>query len=181
MSQSLRHGAQPPTRVESRRNTFAVLACIGVLLLSAGCSRGTDSPQAPPIAPGVAGVAGTAALASSKSCKLFTRREITEALGESVGEGADWGLASMGCEWSAGEDRAVQAIVVPDPEYWENLAKSEGGEALSGLGEESFVAPWLGSFRAGALTPQGSVYVMSPKRDLSVALLRKAVERAPGL
>lgn len=179
MSQSL----LPPRSVESPRMRIAVLAWISVLLLSAGCSRGPDAPQAQtavtagPIAPGASSPLATS---SSNTCNLFSRAEIAEALGAPVGEGADWGMASLGCEWSAG-DRAVQAIVVPDPEYWESLAKSEGGEALSGLGEEAFVAPWLGMFRAGALTPQGSVYVMSPKRDLSVSLLRKAVERAPSL
>jgi hypothetical protein len=50
---------------------------------------------------------------------------------------------------------------------------------LSGLGEEAFVAPWLNAFRAGALTPHGAIYVMTPRRDLSVALLRQAVERVP--
>ncbi len=168
-------------RVVPWRTFVAVVAWSGLLLLSLGCSRGTDATSVPPIATGASGPTAAAAMATSKTCKLFSRAEIAEAIGTPVSEGADWGLASMGCEWSAGEDRAVQAIIVPDPEYWENLAGSEGGEALSGLGEEAFVAPWLGAFRAGALTPHGSVYVMSPKRDLSVSLLRKAVERAPSL
>jgi hypothetical protein len=116
---------------------------------------------------------------SDDVCRMFTRAEISKALGAQVSNGAPWGMFGGGCEWAAGEENAVQVVVVRDVSYWENLKSVQGGEALAGFGEEAFVAPWLDAFRAGALTEHGVIYVMTPKRDLSVALLRQAVERVP--
>jgi hypothetical protein len=116
---------------------------------------------------------------SDDVCRMFTAAEVSKALGVSVRNGAPWGFFGGGCEWAANEKDAVQVVVVRDTSYWENLKNVEGGEALSGFGKEAFVAPWLGAFRAGALTDRGCVYVMTPKREVSVDLLRRAVERIP--
>ena len=160
-------------------------ALVALIALALTACSSTDKP-APPLASAPASTTQTASAAaepaaSSKACKLFTQGEIADALGTSVGKGTNWGSGFPGCEWSAGGDNAVQAALMPDRSYWENLAETTGGEALSGLGQEAFIAPWMGSFRAGALTPQGAVYVMSPKRDVSVTLLRTAVARMPTL
>ena len=116
---------------------------------------------------------------SEDVCRMFTGAEISKALGVSVRNGAPWGVFGGGCEWAANEKDAVQIVVVRDKSYWENLGNVDGGEMLPGLGEAAFVAPWLGAYRAGALTDRGAVYVMTPRRDLSVDLLRRAVERLP--
>jgi hypothetical protein len=116
---------------------------------------------------------------SDDVCRMFTGAEISKALGVPVRNGAPWGFFGGGCEWAANDEVGVQIVVVRDTSYWENLEKVQGGQTLTGLGKEAFVAPWLGAYRAGALTDRGCVYVMTPRRDLSVDLLRQAVERAP--
>lgn len=63
-------------------------------------------------------------------------------------------------------------------DYWEDGTRQPGGEALEGIGEKAFVGPWLDDHRAGALTINGAVYVMSPSEDVSIRLLRDAVTRA---
>ena len=168
--------------VRHAHNHTALAVLIALAL--AACSS-TDKPAlllaSAPAAQTAPGPAAAGPASSGKACKLFTRSEIAAAIGAAVGEGTEWGSGFGGCEWSAGDDNAVQTALMPDRNYWEDLAESQGGEALSGIGEKAFVAPWMGSFRAGALTPQGAVYVMSPKRDVSVALLRTAVARMPTL
>ena len=154
-----------------RSGTIAMLAAV---VLTA-CSKNTDQAAAKATAEGIASTMASTAVATDKACKLFSRDEIATALGAAVEEGTNW--APGGCEWRAG-DTAVH-ITVARAEDWEPLDKSAGGESLQGIGKQAFVGPWLNDMRAGALTDTNTVYVLTPSRDVSVALLRKAVERLP--
>jgi len=114
----------------------------------------------------------------SPVCKLFTAREIGAALGAPVADGYTSGPLGTGCSWPIkGQDRNVMIQVVPR-EYWEDGTAQPGGTALEGIGEKAFVGPWLDDWRAGALTMNGAVYVMSRSKEASVSLLRDAALRA---
>lgn len=139
------------------------------------CSKNTDQAAAKATIEGIASTIASTAVATDKACKLFSRAEIATALGAAVEAGTNW--APGGCEWRAG-DAAVH-ITVARAEDWEPQDTSAGGESLQGIGKQAFVGPWLGDMRAGALTDSNTVYVLTPSRDVSVALLRKAVERLP--
>ncbi len=114
----------------------------------------------------------------SPICKLFTPQEIGSALGNTVEKGHVSGPLGSACSWPiAGQDRSVMIQVVPR-DYWEDGTNQPGGEPLEGIGELAFVGPWLDDQRAGALTLNGALYVMTPSKQASVALLRDLVARA---
>ncbi len=154
-----------------RNGSLAMLAAV----VFTACTKNTDQAAAQATAEGIANTIASTSVATDKACKLFTRAEIATALGAAVEEGTNW--APGGCEWRAG-DTAVH-ITIARAEDWEPQDKSAGGESLQGIGKQAFVGPWLGDSRAGALTDSNTVYVLTPSRDVSVALLRKAVERLP--
>jgi hypothetical protein len=113
----------------------------------------------------------------SPVCKLFNAQEIGAALGKPVEHGHTAGPLGSGCSWEIkGQDRSVMVQIVPR-DYWEDGTHQPGGEALEGIGEKAFVGPWLDDHRAGALTANGAVYVMSPSKEVSVRLLREAVTK----
>jgi hypothetical protein len=115
----------------------------------------------------------------SPVCKLFTREQIGSVLGTPVEGGHTAGPLGSGCSWQIeGSDRSVMVQIVPR-EYWEDGTDQPGGEALEGIGEKAFVGPWLDEHRAGALTANDAVYVMSPSKDASVRLLRDVATRVP--
>jgi hypothetical protein len=121
----------------------------------------------------------TSAGTISVACKLFSRDQIAKAVGASVDAGVTSGPLGTGCSWAIrGQDRSVMVQIVPR-DYWEDGTRQPGGEALTGIGEKAFVGPWLDDQRAGALTANGAVYVMSPKKETSVVLLRDAATRVP--
>lgn len=151
----------------------SIAMALSAAVALSGCSQGSDRDQAEHLAQGISQTMASSQGATNQACKLFSRDEVSAALGAAVDEGHDW---NIGCEWSAG-DKAVQAVVVAND--WEPLAKSAGGEPLSGIGKEAFVGPWLGDMRAGALIDSRSIYVMAPTRDVAVKLLRQAVARMP--
>lgn len=158
----------------NRSSHFCLIAtALSAAVALFGCSQGSDRDQAEHLAQGISQTMASTATANNHACKMFSRGEISAALGAAVDGGHDW---NIGCEWRAG-DQAVQVIVVADD--WEPLAKSSGGESLPGIGKEAFVGPWLGDMRAGALIDTRSIYVISPNRDVSVKLLRQAVARMP--
>lgn len=113
------------------------------------------------------------------ACKLLSRDEIAKALGAAVEVGETSGPLGSACSWKIkSQDRTVMLQFVPR-KYYEDGARQPGGEALAGIGEKAFVGPWLDDQRAGALTANGAVYVMTPKKDASVALLRAVATRVP--
>lgn len=115
-------------------------------------------------------------------CQLLTSAEVAASIGSPVDAGELTSPLDSMCNWAIrdGSDRSVRLQLVPR-DYWEDGARQPGGEPLDGLGEKAFVGPWLDDERAGALTPAGALFVMSPQRDASLALLRLAVPRAnPG-
>lgn len=115
----------------------------------------------------------------SPVCRLFTAEQIGAALGASVRQGHTSGPLGSGCSWEIkGQDRSVMVQIVPR-DYWEDGTHQPGGEALENIGEQAFVGPWLDDHRAGALTVNGAVYVMSPSKETSVALLRDVALRVP--
>jgi hypothetical protein len=121
----------------------------------------------------------TSAGTESVACKLFSRDQIAKALGATVDAGVTSGPLGTGCSWAIrGQDRNVMVQLVPR-DYWEDGTRQPGGEALTGIGDKAFVGPWLDDQRAGALTENGAVYVMSPKKETSVVLLRDAATRVP--
>lgn len=159
----------------SRSTLFFTMATLASLTwVLAGCSKSSDRANAENVANGITQTMAASVPATSKACKLFSRDDISAALGKPVDDGHDW---SAGCEWKAG-DQAVQ-VVIARAEDWEPLAKDSGGESLPGIGMQAFVGPWLGDSRAGARTDTSTVYVITPSRDLSVKLLRQAVQRLP--
>lgn len=154
------------------KRTLDLLARVVWIVFLVGCSRGEPGRE---LAPGQSSH-GVTALANP-ACRLLDRNEIRAALGAGAAESRTWGAGGLGCEWAVGSGKVVQLVVVKDSQYWEDLAKADGGEALPAIAKQAFVAPWLGSFRAGALTPGGCIYVMTPRREVSVRLLRAAVHR----
>ena len=115
----------------------------------------------------------------SPICKLLTAQQVGKAVGTSVENGHTSGPLGSGCSWSIkGQDRSVMVQVVPR-DYWEDGTRQPGGEALEGIGEKAFVGPWLDDQRAGALTANGAVYVMSPSKEASITLLREVATRVP--
>lgn len=153
---------------------YSLLEALFAAVVLSGCSQGSDRGQAEHVAQGISQTMTSSQSATSETCKLFSRADISAALGATASEGHDW---NVGCEWRAG-DQAVQVVMV-SARYWEPLAKSAGGESLPGIGLKAFVGPWTGSVRAGALTNTHSVYVTAPNRDIAVRLLREAVQRLP--
>lgn len=79
----------------------------------------------------------------------------------------------------AADPRSVTVILVPLAE-WRDGTGDPGGEPLPNLGERAFVAPWLDDQRAGARLADCGVYVLTPRRTLSVTMLRLAVARLAG-
>lgn len=151
-------------------------AWIAVMALSlTACSQGSAQNDAQKLHDQL-----TAAGTDSPACKMFSRKEIAAALGEAVEEGHTSGPLGTGCSWDAKDDdsRSVMVQIVPR-DYFEDGTDAPGGEALTGIGEKAFVGPWINDFRAGALTDKGAIYVMTPKREVSVALLRQAATRMP--
>lgn len=149
---------------------------LAVLALSVtACSQGTGQAEAMKVRDQLTGAG-----AQSPACKMFTRNEIAAAYGAAVAEGETSGPLGSGCSWAlkSGNYQSVMVQLVPR-DYWEDGTEQPGGEALAGIGEKAFVGPWLDDHRAGALTEKGAVYVMSPKREASVALLRQAADRMP--
>ncbi len=117
----------------------------------------------------------------SLACKLLSTEQIGNALGASVEAGHTAGPLGSGCSWQIeGSDRSVMIQIVPR-DYWEDGTTQPGGQVLEGIGEAAFVGPWLDDQRAGALTANGAVYVMSPSKNTSVALLRDVASRVPQL
>ena len=115
----------------------------------------------------------------SPMCKLLTKQQIGAALGAAIGDGYTSGPLGSGCSWPIqGQDRSVMVQVVPR-DYWEDGTRQPGGEALEGIGEKAFVGPWLDDYRAGALTANGAVYVISPSKSASVKLLQDVATRVP--
>jgi hypothetical protein len=159
------------------KSSYCRVAALLFTLVATACSR-QPHDDAVTTAQALSDAGGGS---GSVACALFTAAQVGERLGTTVSAGTPWGMTGTGCQWSSdGDDEnAVQVVIVDDPRYWENLARADGGEALRGIGDQAFVAPWLGAYRAGALTPSGSIYVMTPRRDLSVALLRDALTRWP--
>ncbi len=151
----------------------ATLASLSSILI--GCSKSSDHADAENLAQGITHTIAASSPATSKACKLFSTGDISAALGKPVDAGHDW--SAGGCEWKSG-DQAVH-VVVARVDDWEPLAKDSGGESLSDIGKQAFVGPWLGDSRAGARTDTNTVYVITPNRDLSVKLLRQAVQRLP--
>lgn len=148
---------------------------IGLVAVAAalwGCSGGASDAQK--VAAQIAGGS------DSFVCRLFTREEIAAAAGEPVAAGENAGPLGSGCHWmfENSDERGVMIQIVPR-DYWEDGTHQPGGEALSGIGEKAFVGPFLDEHRAGALTANGAVYVVSPKREISVALLNQAAPRVP--
>lgn len=153
-------------------NPLRTFAALTLALISAGCSDKPDFAAA-------AGLQEQLTGDDSPICKLLTRQQIGTALGARVDEGRTSGPLGSGCSWPIqGQDRSVMVQVVPR-DYWEDGTRQPGGEALEGIGEKAFVGPWIDDFRAGALTANGAVYVMSPSKTASVALLRDVATRVP--
>jgi hypothetical protein len=115
----------------------------------------------------------------SPICKLLTASQVGAAVGTAVENGHTSGPLGSGCSWPIkGQDRSVMVQVVPR-DYWEDGTRQPGGVALEGIGEKAFVGPWLDDQRAGALTANGAVYVMSPSKEASITLLRDVATRVP--
>jgi hypothetical protein len=152
-------------------------AWIAVLALSlTACSQGSAQTDAKKLHDQI-----TAAGTQSPACKMFSRAEIAAAFGAAVEDGKTSGPLGSACSWDVKNSSDYESVMVQivSRDYWEDGTQQPGGEALSGIGEKAFVGPWLGDQRAGALTDKGAVYVLSPKKEVSVALLRKAAERMP--
>ncbi len=138
----------------------------------AACSDGAEVAAARSLQQQITGGDG------SPVCKLFTAEQIGDALGAAVENGHTAGPLGTACSYPIKDrDRSVMVQVVPR-DYWEDGTDQPGGEALQDVGEKAFVGPWLDDHRAGALTINGAIYVMSPAKDASVRLLREAVVRA---
>lgn len=147
--------------------------CLAFACSVAACSESAEVNAARSLQQQITGGDG------SPICELFTAQQIGSVLGEAVEEGNTAGPLGSGCSWQIkGQDRSVMVQVVPR-EYWEDGTRQPGGQALEGVGEKAFVGPWLDDQRAGALTANGAVYVMSPTKQASVALLRDVVTRVP--
>lgn len=143
-----------------------------IALVVAACSQGGSDAGEISHAP------DGASAATSGLCKLLSRDEIAAAVGSPVADGNVAGPLGSGCQWELANERSVMIQVVPR-DYWEDGTNAPGGEALADIGEKAFVGPWLDDQRAGALTPNGAVYVISPSRDASVTLLRQVATRVP--
>lgn len=152
----------------SKFYAIAMLLLFGGVL--SGCAKNSDRTDAENLAKGISRTMAPTTGATDKACKLFSRDEVSAALGARVGDGHNW--SPGGCEWTAG-DQNVHATVAR-PQDWEG-----GGDAVPGVGKEAFVQPWLGDFRASAVTDSNSVYVLAPSRGVAVQLLRLAVTRLP--
>jgi hypothetical protein len=149
--------------------TLVVLA-----VFAAACSKNDSHAQATALQQQIIG-AGS----DSVACKLFTADQIADALGRAVDDGATSGPLGSACSWSIkGEHRSVMVQIVPR-DYWEDGSRAPDAQVLEGIGEKAFVGRWLDDQRAGALTANGAVYVMSPNKDTSVTLLRDAAPRVP--
>lgn len=153
---------------------LAVMVWMLALGALAGCSRGGREWN-PSLAQGNQGSVAS----MSPACSLLDRNDIGATIGAGVAEGRAWGAGGLGCEWVAGDDKVIQLVVIDDSQYWQDLATTDGGESLPAVGTQAFVAPWLGNFRAGVLTTAGCIYVMTPRREASVHLLRAAASRLP--
>jgi hypothetical protein len=151
----------------------ALLAALALSLVA--CSQGSAQSEAKKLHDQL-----TAAGTESAACKMFSRAEISAALGAAVGEGYTSGPLGSACSWDVkGNDEQSVMVQIVSRDYWEDGTRAEGAEALTGIGEKAFIGPWIGDLRAGALTAKGAVYVMSPKREASIVLLRQAAERMP--
>lgn len=147
---------------------------LALVLLGAGCSDQSDLAAAREVQRQITGGGG-----DSPVCKLFTKQQLSSALGAAVEDGETSGPLGSGCSWPIkGQDGSVMVQVVPR-DYWEDGTRQPGGEALEGIGEKAFVGPWIGEYRAGALTANGAVYVMCASKAASVALLRDVATRVP--
>lgn len=150
-----------------------VLLGLTAALVVAGCSDSAGIESAGALQQQLAGGG------DSPVCRLFTAHQIGAALGAPVEEGYISGPLGTGCSWQIqGQDRSVMVQIVPR-DYWEDGTHQPGSEALDGIGEQAFVGPWLDDQRAGALTANGAVYVMSPSKETSIALLRDVAPRVP--
>lgn len=163
--------------VRQATGRLSAAAVVLLALLGTACAR---EPAPSPSAATAIAVASPEV--PTGACRLLTIAEVAAAVGAPVDAGEVTGPLESMCSWGIrdGSDRSVRLQLVPR-EYWEDGARQPGGESLDGVGEKAFVGPWLDDQRAGALTPAGALFVMSPLRDASLALLRLAVPRAnPG-
>lgn len=148
-------------------------SALSIFALVVGCSGDSGQEDAKSLANAITDSTSSSAEANNETCKLFSRDEVSAALGISVDEVANWSYG--GCEWKA-DDQSVH-VQVAAARYYTPLAKSSGGETLTGIGKAAFVGPALLGFTAAALLKSRCVYVTAPTRDMAVELLRLAVNR----
>lgn len=150
---------------------LAVRTILSVLPGIAGCEGSEPAPALPDPMPA----------ATNRACHLFTKAELASLAGTAV-SAAQGGVAGpQSCRWTleTADPRSITVILVPVGE-WRDGAGSPGGERLGAPGEHAFVAPWLDDQRAGTRTPGAGIYVLSPRRTLSVELLSRAAARVGG-
>lgn len=152
---------------------YAMTALCSTLILIGACSGNSDQEDATTLANAITGRMSSSAEATNETCELFSRDEVSAVLGVSVDEVANWSYG--GCEWKA-NDQSVHVQVAAARDY-HPVAKSSGGETLTGIGKAAFVGPDRPGFTSVALMESRCVYVYAPTRDMSVELLRLAVTR----
>jgi hypothetical protein len=165
-----------------------IVMCVvaaGLLLVACGKPAASDSnapADAKALASALTGEDKTSA-AANPQCKLFTQAEITKDLGAPVGAGKT-AATGTGCQWDAGGEGGFVMVQVVPERYHEPTTGAAGYRRLADVGQEGFVAPYLGGWKAAAIQGPESVNVVvvggGASEAAAVALLKETMKRKAG-
>lgn len=142
-----------------------LLACAIVAGLAPACSRDGKSGAGLPL--------GTTHAESPQHPRSwFSADEISQRLGVAVAPGRIAGPLGTWCQWSAVDDPStfVQIQVVRDVSFWSVPSQAPGFVSLPSVGEEAFVLPDDGGWKAAARLPASFVIVLLRGAPANAAL-----------
>jgi hypothetical protein len=158
---------------------------LALCFLCAGCAFSYAQGQAD--AKKLAGVLrgdNAGAAANNRQCKMFTKAEAGQYIGQAV-EHAENAAVGTGCQWTtSGQNGSVLVQVVP-ARYHEKPSGAPGYKKLPDIGTQAFVVPEMGGWHAGSLNGTSAVHVIISGKGASeakaVQLLKESMKRDTAL
>jgi hypothetical protein len=158
---------------------------LAVCFLCAGCAFSyAQSKTDPQKLAGALKGDNAGAAANSRQCKMFTKAEAGQYIGQAVDHVENAALG-MGCQWTtSGQNGSVLVQVVP-ARYHEKPSAAPGYKKLPDIGPQAFVVPDLGGWHAGSLNGTSAVHVIISGKGASeakaVELLKESMKRDAAL
>jgi hypothetical protein len=158
---------------------------LAVCFLCAGCAFSYAQGQAD--AKKLAGVLrgdNAGAAANNRQCKMFTKAEAGQYIGQTV-DHAENAAVGTGCQWTtSGQNGSVLVQVVP-ARYHEKPSGARGYKKLPDIGTQACVVPEMGGWHAGSLNGTSAVHVIISGKGASeakaVELLKESMKRDTAL